>query len=284
MGIRRRKYEEIFFKKLALLSSIFLVVILLVIVISIIIKAIPALSIEMISQTPKGGFYLGGGGGILNAIVGSLYLAFGATLLAFLLGFPVVIYMNIYANPNSRFVNLLRLVLDILWGIPSIVYGVFGFVIMIFLGIKASLLGGILIVALFILPVIIRSIDELILMIPRGLTDAAYSLGSTKFETAFKVVIRQVSSGIVTALLIAFGRAIGDAAAVLFTTGYTDNIPTSLSQPTATLPLAIFFQLGSPIEAVQQRAYASAFVLTVIILLISVITRVSARKYKKFKV
>jgi phosphate transport system permease protein len=88
----------------------------------------------------------------------------------------------------------------------------------------------------------------------------------------------------VTAILLSFGRAIGDAASVLFTTGYTDNIPTSLSQPTATLPLAIFFQLSSPIQEVRERAYAAAVVLTAIILIISILARLYSRKYQKNKI
>jgi phosphate transport system permease protein len=85
-------------------------------------------------------------------------------------------------------------------------------------------------------------------------------------------------------VLLSFGRAIGDAASVLFTTGYTDHIPTSLGQPTATLPLSIFFQLSSPIEEVKSRAYASAVVLTVIILIVSVLARLYSKKYQKHKI
>ena len=87
--------------------------------------------------------------------------------------------------------------------------------------------------------------------------------------------------GMATAILLATGRGIGDAATVLFTAGYTDNIPTSLSQPAATLPLSIFFQLGSPVEEVQNRAYASAIILTVIILLLSLSARYFSSKYSK---
>jgi phosphate transport system permease protein len=118
-------------------------------------------------------------------------------------------------------------------------------------------------------------------MVPKELQDASYSLGATKLETALKVVVRQSLPGILTAILLAFGRGIGDAASVLFTAGFSDRIPTSLSQPAATLPLAIFFQLGTPFPEVQERAYASAAILTMIILLISIISRVLIKRYTK---
>jgi len=130
----------------------------------------------------------------------------------------------------------------------------------------------------------VRSMDEVFKTVNRGLLESAFSLGSTKSETAYKVMLRQCIPGVVTAILLAFGRAIGDAASVLFTAGYTDYIPTSLGQPTATLPLSIFFQLSSPIAEVQNRAYASAVVLTVIILIISIVSRLISRKYNQERI
>ena len=118
-------------------------------------------------------------------------------------------------------------------------------------------------------------------MIPDELLEASYALGATRFETAFKVLVRQAFSGILTAILISFGRGIGDAASVIFTAGFTDYIPNSLLRPVATLPLTIFFLLGTPFPEVQERAYAAAFLLTVIILLISIISRSLGKKLTK---
>lgn len=284
MSIKRRKFEESIFKFLMRLSTLVIALVLILIIISIFSKGFKALDFDMLTKTPQGGYYIGKEGGILNAIVGSLYLSMGATIIAFLIGFPVAIYINIFSSSNSFFSNTIRVVLDVLWGIPSIVYGALGFTFMVLVGMKTSLFAAILIVSLVILPVIIRAIDEVIRLIPKGLLEASYSLGASKFQTSFKVIIRQAFPGIITAVLMAFGRAIGDTAAVLFTAGYTDNIPTSLFQATATLPLAIFFQLGSPIPEVQNRAYSAALILTVIILIISIVTRILIKKYNKFKI
>jgi phosphate transport system permease protein len=236
------------------------------------------MSWAMVTQTPQGGYYLGKGGGILNAIVGSLYLAGGATFLAILFSLPVALYLNVYSKSNSKFVSLCRFAFDVLCGVPSIVYGAFGFTIMIFFGLRASLLGGIIAIALLILPMMIRSMDEVIRLVPRELLDSSYALGANRLETALKVVVRQALPGILTAVLIAFGRGIGDAAAVIFTAGFTDAIPTSLLRPVATLPLAIFFQLGVPIPEVQGRAYASALILTILVLVISLTARLLSKK------
>ena len=220
---------------------------------------------------------MSGAMGILNAIVGSLYLAGGATLLALLLSLPLALYLEIYA-PRSRWADLVRLALDVLWGVPSIVYGAFAFIIMLALGMRASLLGGIFVLTLLEMPIMTRAMDEVIRLMPLELEQASLALGATRLETALHVITRQMLPGIVTAILLAFGRGIGDAASVLFTAGYTDRIPTSLTQPAASLPLAVFFQLSMPYPEVQQRAYAAALVLTAIILIVSLSSRwLSAR-------
>jgi phosphate transport system permease protein len=276
-----RTIEEGLFRSLMSLSTCIIIFALCLIVFSILVKGIPSLSFEMITQTPRGGFYFGREGGILNAIIGSLYLATGATALALIISLPVALYMNINLMSRKKTVNAIRFLLDLLWGIPSIVYGAFGFSIMIILGMKASLLAGIIVVALLIIPIMIRAMDEGFKMVPPGLTESSLSLGATKSEIAFRVFMKQCFPFIITGILLSFGRAIGDAASVLFTTGFTDRIPTSLSQQTATLPLSVFFQLSSPIPEVKNRAYAAAVVLTIIVLLISILSRLISGRFKK---
>jgi phosphate transport system permease protein len=276
--IGRRKKADVFFRVLAAASAAIVLLSLLLILGTILWKSVPALSLSMLTETPKGGFYLGKEGGILNAIVGSLYLALGATALALLLSLPLALYLNVYKGRASKTAVWTRFFLDVLWGVPSIVYGAFGFVVMLALGLRASLLAGILTVALFEFPIMSRAIDEVMRLVPRELKEASASLGATRFETALKVMVRQSASGILTGVLLAFGRGIGDAASVLFTAGFTDRVPASLADPAATLPLAIFFQLGTPFPEVRQRAYASAAVLTLIILIISLAGRAMSRK------
>jgi phosphate transport system permease protein len=275
-----RRLEERFFKSLMIFSSAVIMGMLVYILYIIVRRGLPALNLDMVTKIPSGGFYLGKEGGVLNAIAGSVYLIVGALVLSTAISIPVVMFINFSIKKDSWFGAFARLTFDILFGIPSIVYGAFGFTLMVFMGIRASLLGGIITIALLIMPILIRSIDEVARMVSKDLIEAPKALGATNFET-IRVLVRQLYPGITTAILLAIGRGIGDAATVLFTAGYTDSIPTSLSQPAASLPLAIFFQLGSPIEEVQDRAYASALILTLLILLLSFLARYFSRKLSK---
>lgn len=281
--MKLRRVRDRLFTLIAICALTLIIGCLVTILGTIITQGMGALNWQLLTQEPKGSFYLGGGGGLANAIVGSLYVGFGATILALLVGLPCVLYLRCWAH-GTRLAALVRGLLDVLWGIPSIVFGAFGFTIMVWLGLKASLLAGIITVALFELPIIIRSIDEVVRMIPHELDETAYALGSTRFETARKVILKQALPGIVLGTLLAFGRGIGDAASVLFTAGYTDHIPTSLMDPTATLPLAIFFQLGTPFEEVHKRAYAAALVLVLMVLTVSIISRLISAKLNRYSV
>jgi len=273
-----KRREELIFQGLMIASALIVIGSLVFVLAVVVLKGLPALNLAMLLQTPKGGYYLGGEGGILNAITGSLCLAGGATVLALLLSLPIALFLQMYSG-KSRLSEFARLSLDVLWGVPSIVYGAFGFTIMVFLGVRASLLGGVMALTLLELPIMSRAMEEVISMVSFELKESAYALGATRLETAMSVVVRQSLSGILTAILLAFGRGIGDAASVLFTAGYTDSLPSSLLRPVASLPLAVFFQLATPFPEVQRRAYASALVLTIMVLLISLGCRLVAGRF-----
>jgi phosphate transport system permease protein len=283
LNYRMKAREEMFFRILMILSALIIMGVLLYIIGTIVVRGLPSLSLDMLTKLPGGGFYLGKEGGVLNAIVGSVYIMAGALVLAIFLSIPVVMFINFYLPKRSVFANLVRFSFDILFGVPSIVYGAFGFALMVYMGIRASLLGGIITVAMLIMPIMMRSLDEVTRLLSRDLPDALLSMGATRFEMV-KVITRQLMPGIITAVLLAIGRGIGDAATVLFTAGYTDNIPHSLHQPAASLPLSIFFQLGSPVEEVQNRAYASALILTIVILILSFSARYFSSRFSKTKI
>ena len=279
----RRHMVELFMTTIMQVSLIIVAGALGLILWTIISRGLPSLTWDMVTQVPKGGYYMGKEGGILNAIIGSLYLATGGTVLAILLSLPIALYLKAYLG-DSKWGEYVRLSLDVLWGIPSIVYGAFGFALMILFGMRASLLAGIIVLALVELPIMTRAMDEVIRRMPADLEHAALALGSTKFEVALQVVTRQMLPGIVTAVLLAFGRGIGDAASVLFTAGYTDRIVNSLMRPTASLPLAVFFQLGSPYPEVRERGYAAALILTIIVLAVSFGARWLSGRLNKYTV
>ncbi|MDQ5984365.1 MAG: phosphate ABC transporter membrane subunit PstA [Syntrophus sp. SKADARSKE-3] len=275
-----RKLEEYLFKCL-MATALFLVLSSLVgIVVVVAVKGFSAINLSMILETPQGGYYLGKEGGIANAIVGSLYLVAGSIVMAMMISLPVALALQ-KDYTSKRLADVTRLTLDILWGTPSIVYGIFGFVVMVYFGLRASLLGGMIVLTLLIIPIMIRAMDEAIRMVPFELKEISYGLGATKIETTLTVVLRQAFPGICTAIILAFGRGIGDAASILFTAGYTDEIPTSLLDPVASLPLAVFFQAGTAVPEVQERAYAAALILILIILAVNILSRLLGWRFSR---
>ncbi|MDR2691563.1 MAG: ABC transporter permease subunit [Dysgonamonadaceae bacterium] len=275
--------EEKIFDLLMILSTVAIGGVFISIIWTIVKTGAGHLSWSMISQLPSGGFYLGKEGGILNAIVGSLMVVLSSAFLGLMISIPIVFYINVYRKRTSRLSYFSRLSFDVLYGIPSIVYGAFAFTIMIFFGLKTSLLGGIIVITLLIIPIFVRTMDEVAKSVSKDLLEATYSLGATRLE-ACKVVLRQIAPGIATATLLAIGRAIGDTAGVLFTAGFTDNIPTALNDPAATLSLSVFFQMSSPIPEVRERAYAAALLLTVIVLILSITSRVITNRFSKNRI
>jgi len=280
--LNRRNLEEKIFLGLMITSVLIVIGSLILIVAIISINGAPSLSIEILSQTSEGGFYLGPGGGFLNAIIGSLLLALPASGLAFLISIAISLYLQKdFLKPRTS--NFIRLCLDILWGVPSVVYGVFCLAIMIAIGMTGgSLIFGIIALTLLEIPIITRSIDESIKMVPVGLKESAYSLGSTKFEMSLKVVRKQAMPGIIAGFLLGFGRGIGDAASILLTVGDSNYFPSSIFDQTAALPTMILNLVSMPDEAVQNKAYAVAFVLLIIVLLISILSRSLIKKSTKY--
>jgi len=278
--MKSRKIEENIFKFLMALALFLVFLALAGIVLVVAIKGLSSLNLSMITETPKGGYYLGKEGGIANAIIGSLYLVIGATILSIIFSLPIALALQ-KEYLGRRFADFTRLVLDILWGTPSIVYGAFGFVIMVYFGLRASLLGGIIVLTLLMIPIMSRAMDEAIRLVPFELKEMSYALGATKVETTLAVVLRQAFPGLCTAVILAFGRGIGDAASILFTAGYTDEIPRSLMDPVASLPLAVFFQAGTPVPEVQARAFAAALILLFIVMIINIIARILGWRFSK---
>jgi phosphate transport system permease protein len=280
--VNKKNFEEQLFKVLMTASVLIVLGGVLSVILTVFIKGIAAISVPMLLESPHGGYYLGQGGGILNAILGSLLLAGGAVIISLFLSLPVAMYLH-HSTKSSCYNEYIRISLDIASGIPTIVYGAVIFMIMIFVGARSSLFWGMITVALFILPIMIRSMDEILIHVPKKIITAAFALGSTRTEMLL-MILKQSLPGMLTALLLAFGRGIGDAASVLFTTGYTDSLPTSLFEPVATLPLAILFQINSPYPVVQQRAYAAGLILLVIVLLVSLLSRFLSKKFMKYVV
>ena len=272
--MNRRIIEENIFKFLMIASLCVVLGSLFIIFGLVAVNGISSLSIQMLTHTADDPL----SGGILNAIIGSLLLVLPATFFASLIAIGIALYLQSdFLHPGIS--NSIRFMLDVLWGVPSIVYGIFCFTIMVYLGMRASILWGMIALTLLEIPIITRYTDESIQMVPIGLKEGAYSLGSTKFETAVNVVRRQAFPGILAGILLGLGRGIGDAASIMFTAGSLERIPTSIFDQTATLPITIFKLFNTPAE--QSKAYAAAFILLTIVIIISVCSRLLTRRFKK---
>jgi phosphate transport system permease protein len=277
--LNKRTIEENIFKILMIASVCIVLGSLIVIFGLVIVNGASSLTLEMITQTPT--LTPPGsppGGGILNAIVGSLLLALPATGFASLIGIAIALFLQTdFLHPAVS--NTIRFMLDVLWGIPSIIYGIFCLMIMIYIGMSSSLIVGMIALTMLEIPIITRCMDESIKMVPIGLREGSYSLGSTKFETAVRVVRRQAFPGILAGILLGLGRGIGDAASILFTAGFSNHIPTSIFDSTAALPTMIYNLYSTPLG--QSKAFAAAFILLIIVLVVSVLSRLLTRRFKK---
>ena len=177
---RNKKIKENVAKLFMWLSMAIVVVLVVSVVWTVFSKGAKAMSWDMVSKLPGGGFYIGKEGGFLNAIVGSLMIVGASTVLGLLVSIPVVLFLNVYLHKESRQAYVVRLAFDVLFGVPSIVYGAFGFTLMIWFGLRTSLLGGIIVITLLIIPIFVRTMDEASRNFPRGILDGCNTLGDTQ--------------------------------------------------------------------------------------------------------
>ena len=190
---------------------------------------------------------------ILPALVGTLSLIVIALGFSIPLGIGCAVFLTEYTDNKSKFVKFIRISTDTLAGIPSIVYGLFGYLIFVdLLKMGYSLLGGGITLSIMILPVIVRSTEESLLSVPQGLREGSYALGAGKVRTIFKVVLPSCAGGIVTAIILAAGRVISESAVLILTVGMVvDKMPVSLLSPGTSLALDIYYfgSFGYPEEA-----------------------------------
>jgi len=190
---------------------------------------------------------------ILPALVGTLSLIVIALGISIPLGIGCAVFLTEYTDNKSKFVKFIRVSTETLAGIPSIVYGLFGYLIFVDLfKMGYSLLGGGITLSIMILPVIVRSTEESLLSVPQGLREGSYALGAGKVRTIFKVVLPSCAGGIVTAIILAAGRVISESAVLILTVGMVvDKMPVSLLSPGTSLALDIYYfgSFGYPEEA-----------------------------------
>ncbi len=217
---------------------------------------------------------------IMPAIVGTLSLVGISLVIAVPLGMGAAIFLAEYANVKGKFVKVVRIATETLAGIPSIVYGLFGYLVFVVaFKMGYTLLGGGITLAVMILPTIVRSVEESLLSVPDGIRQGSYALGAGKVRTIFKVVLPSCAGGIVTAIILAVGRVVSESAVLLLTVGMVVNkMPSSMMSPGTSLALDIYYfaNFGYPDEAA-----ATSVVLIVFVLLINLAAVVVGKLIKR---
>lgn len=256
------------------------VILMLAIIIGhILIKGIPALSIEFLTTSPAPG---GRGGGIYPAIIGSLELIAGTAVIALPLGVLTGIYLNEYAK-DTRFTSIIREAIDLLNGTPSIVFGMFGMVLFVTaMGFGYSLLAGWITLAFMILPVIIRTTEEALKSVPKDLREASRAMGATKWRTIYKVVLPAAMGGVVTGAILSIGRAAGETAPIMLTAAVISqpHLAGSILDPVMALPLHLY-HLAMDLPGTTELQYGTATVLLIIMLVFFVAASLIRSHYSK---
>ena len=252
---------------IAVLPLIFILVTLLV-------KGAGSLSFEFFTRTPAPAGETGGG--VMHAIVGTLIIVGIASLI----GLPVGIAAGIYCAefPTSRLTWLTRFVADVLNGTPSIVVGVFAWAWIVATQKHFSALAGSAALAMLMIPMVLRTTEEMIKLVPNSLREAALALGYPRWRTSLAIVARTTLPGIVTGSLLAVARISGETAPLLFTALGSQYLSFNVNQPMAALPLTVFTYATGPYEELHQYAWAAALVLILVVFVLSVGARLATRR------
>ena len=241
-----------------------------VIIYFILIRGLGVISWEFITSTPKEAMTAGGVG---PAIVGTLYLVVGAIIFSLPLGVACAIYLTEY-SPKSIVVNIIRLSINNLAGVPSVVFGLFGLAVFVkIFGFGVSALSGCLTLGILVLPQIISAAQEALMAVPQSYREASLAVGATHWQTIKKIVLPTASPGIMTGVILSIGRVAGETAPILFTaaTFYTRGFPKSPFSEVMALPYHIYALMTEGTHPVEQTqiAYGCALILLVLVLSIS---------------
>jgi phosphate transport system permease protein len=255
-------------------AALLVMVILLAIVLYILVKGIPAISWQFLTEIPRN---MGRSGGISSSIVGTLMVTAVAVIVATPLGIGTAFYLTEYTR-EGRITRIIRFSAESLAGIPSIVYGLFGFIFFVtYLQLGWSVLSGGLTMAIMILPTIIRTSEEAIRTVPNLYREVGYSLGATKWQTITKTVFPSALPGIANGIILSIGRCVAETAAVMLTAGSALRMPTSIFSPTRTM--AIHFYILAREGISPDSAYGTAALLIILIFLINVVFNILVNRF-----
>lgn len=260
---------------LIMLSAALTVAVILFIIGYILIKGVPNITPELFSLK-----YNSKNLSMLPSIINTLYLTFLTLLIAVPVGVFSAIYLVEYAKKGSKFVKLIRVTNETLSGIPSIVYGLFGFLAFVIARSWGySMIAGVITLAIMVLPVIIRTTEESLMAVDNSYREGSFGLGAGKLRTIFKIVLPSAVPGILSGIILAIGRIVGETAALIYTAGTVPDAATKLTSSSRTLSVHLYCLLNESLHT--DQAYATAVVLLVVVLIINALSSAIAKKISK---
>lgn len=270
-----QKTSSVLLKTFVYISAGITVGILLFIIGFILVKGIPNLSLDLFALK-----YTSENVSMLPAIVNTLLMTLLALLFAMPLGVFSAIYMVEYGKKENKLVKIIRLTAETLSGIPSIVYGLFGYLVFVVsFGWGYSLLGGALTLAIMVLPTIMRGTEEALMGVSDTFREGSFGLGAGRLRTVFKVVLPSAMNGILASVILSVGRIVGETASLIFTAGTSPNIPENVFGSARTLAVHLYVLWNEGFSVGQ--AYATSVVLLVLVVLLNALSAFVAKKINK---
>ncbi len=273
VALRRRITDHVM-TGAAVLTVILVLVPLFAIFAYLVYRGFGSINWAFLTQTPKP---VGeAGGGMANAIVGSAFILALASILGVPVGVGAGIYLAEYGR--NRFGDVIRFTADVLNGVPSIVIGIVAYSIVVLSQKHFSALAGGVALAIMMIPTITRTTEEMLLLVPQALREAAYGLGIPRWRTTLSITLRTATSGVITGIMLAFARVAGETAPLLFTAFGNQFWNLKVNEPTAALPLQIFTYAISPYDEWHRQAWAGALVLIILIVTAVAAVRFAVRR------
>jgi phosphate transport system permease protein len=271
-NLRRRSWVNNFVRVTATAAALFAVAILVIVIFGVVQRGISSLSLAFIIDTPQGL----AGGGIFNYIVGTVEVIALGAIIALPLGILTGLYLTEFAGPRSRVASVMKLALDMMQGLPTIVVGLFIYGLIVIPQHAQSGLAASLALAIVMLPLMARSSQEVLLLVPNTLREAADALGVSRWRTVVSVIVPSALGGIATGAILAIARAAGETAPVLICNSIYDPNNTSLNifHGVPTIPMLIYTSVDLPLPDAVARAWTAALVLVVVILCANIGARV----------
>jgi phosphate transport system permease protein len=277
VSARRRTTDRIM-RGVLLLGTLVAIVPLVFVVYYLVEKGIGAISWSFLTTDPTGSF-LGDPGGIKSAIVGTILIVGLASLIAVPVGIGVALYLVEYGK-KSFFANTVRYFIDVMTGVPSIVFGLFIYIVLVLTGVAGNFAGwkGSIAIALLMLPVVTRAAEVVLNLVPNALREAALALGAPRWRVVFKIVLPTAAPGLLTGSLLAIARGAGETAPLLFTAFAVNTTTWDLGQQMNSLPIQIFNDVRQAQANIVERAWGSALTLVAMVLILTLVARLIQRR------